>query len=116
MMPFLIFLNFGFCQDYAGAHKNTGPVDVLLEKAVAFYQEDISQHSIKRCPFTVSCSNYFITEVKNKGLLRGFANFIDRYFYRENRFLNNKYKTIIQNRVLFDDTLSQKYIDYLYSD
>ncbi|MFN6991869.1 MAG: membrane protein insertion efficiency factor YidD, partial [Fervidobacterium sp.] len=59
------------------------PVDYFLLNAISYYQRSISEKSVSRCPFEISCSQFATIAIEKYGLL-GFIIFIDRYFYREN--------------------------------
>lgn len=94
----------------------TSPLKIIISEIVSFYQVKISSKSIERCPFTISCSKFLITEIDNHRIMKGFALFIDRYFYRENISIPKHYPLKINNKFLYDDTISNKYINYLYRD
>ena len=51
---------------------------------IRFYQEKIAPHTIARCPFVISCSNFAARAIEEKGLAFGICIFVDRYYYREN--------------------------------
>ncbi|MCK4791040.1 MAG: membrane protein insertion efficiency factor YidD [Desulfobacteraceae bacterium] len=54
------------------------------EKLIHWYQNRIASKSIHRCPYLISCSNYALRAVQERGLLVGSLYFIDRNLYREN--------------------------------
>jgi len=64
-------------------NKPTTLLDYLFLTAISFYRNSISEKSISRCPFEISCSRFAEIAIKKYGLL-GYAIFIDRFFYREN--------------------------------
>lgn len=97
-------------------NRTTSPISILVEELVHIYQTKVSSKSNDRCPFQISCSNYLLKSIRNEGIIKGTALFIDRYFYRENQFIPDHYQLIIKDRYLYDDTISKRYIDYLYRD
>ena len=85
------------------------PQSIYLDIAnslISFYKKDISNGSISRCPFVISCSS-FCKEALNSYGIWGLVLFIDRYFYRENFDAFSHYKLIgTKSGVLkLDDTL-----------
>jgi len=59
------------------------PLDYISTVAISFYQSSISDKSVSRCPFEISCSRFARTAIEKYSLL-GYAIFVDRYFFREN--------------------------------
>jgi putative component of membrane protein insertase Oxa1/YidC/SpoIIIJ protein YidD len=53
------------------------------DKLITYYQHKISPHSVSRCPFKISCSEFARKAVALHGAV-GFLLFVDRYLYREN--------------------------------
>ena len=69
---------------------------LLVNKAINFYQSDISTQSVSRCPFKTSCSNFAKIAVSRYGIF-GLAMFIDRYYYRENIESFRHYRLVKNN-------------------
>lgn len=92
----------------------TAPIPIVLEYLVNTYQQRIAVNSTKRCPFKISCSSFLLHEITEEGLVRGLALFFDRYFYRENRNIYDKYELVIDSIILFDDSLDENYLSYIY--
>lgn len=65
----------------------------LLDNSISFYQKNIAQRSIHRCPFKTSCSVFAKTAISRYGIV-GLAMFLDRYYFRENKFAFLHYKRI----------------------
>jgi hypothetical protein len=61
----------------------TWPIDQFILTAISYYQHSISNKSVSRCPFEISCSRFTAIAIKQYGIF-GITLFIDRYFYREN--------------------------------
>ena len=88
----------------------------LVEKADHFYQERIGEKTIHRCPFNVSCSQFFKSSLKKYGMIKGLALFLDRYFYRENISIPSNYAKLNKgNRVVYEDALSDSLLNYYNS-
>lgn len=114
-MAFLFLNQPAFSQIlYYTEEVSTNPISIIVENIVHFYQTNIGKHSVSRCPFTISCSNFLLRAIKKEGAIKGTALFIDRYYYRENQFLYSKYKLIINEKYLYDDSINEKYLNYLY--
>jgi putative component of membrane protein insertase Oxa1/YidC/SpoIIIJ protein YidD len=65
----------------------TGPSGLTSAAALWLihkYQTGVSTHSIQRCPFHISCSNFALEAIKRHGFLVGLCMFVDRNLYREN--------------------------------
>jgi len=118
LMAFIFGSNFIFSQEKEietdMSEMTTSPALILAEKLVSLYQSKAGVNSINRCPFSVSCSNYLVQSINDKGFLLGLALFIDRYFYRENRFVGKHYRIVLSEKLLYDDSISEKYRNYLY--
>lgn len=99
------------CQEYT----TTGPLHIIAESLVHAYQKRVAVNSVDRCPFRVSCSNFLVNSINEEGLIKGVALFIDRYFYRENKFMGDKYEIHINSRLLYDDHISESYLNYIFS-
>ena len=91
--------------------------DTFLEGANSQYQMRIGSKTIHRCPFEVTCSHFLTQSVEKYGIIKGTALFLDRYFYRENKFVPTRYKSIIRDdKVVYRDEIPDSLIIYLYSD
>lgn len=65
----------------------------LLDNSISFYQKNIAQRSIHRCPFKISCSAFAKTAISQYGIV-GLAMFLDRYYFRENKLAFIYYKRV----------------------
>lgn len=89
--------------------------DSFLDQATQAYQTKISSKTIHRCPFEISCSRFLRISVEKHGTVKGFALFLDRYFYRENAAIPQNYETVVRNnRVVYRDEIPDSLITYLY--
>ena len=89
----------------------------FLEGANNQYQMRIGSKTIHRCPFEVTCSHFLTKSVEQHGIFKGTALFLDRYFYRENKFVPMHYESIIRyDKVVYRDEIPDSLIIYLYSD
>ena len=57
----------------------------VLHAVIGHYREHIGPRSIRRCPFTVSCSAYANGLIHRYGIA-GLLGFLDRFLYREHPF------------------------------
>ena len=92
----------------AGARQAVAPTTVaqdLCLRLIGWYQRGIARHSVSRCPFAISCSNYAAQAIARHGCLRGLCLFIDRNLYRENPQIPSHYRlTELPGGILkFDD-------------
>jgi len=89
----------------------------FLVDANQAYQSKIGSKTIHRCPFETSCSKFLQISVEEHGALKGFALFLDRYFYRENVMIPQNYEAVVRNnRVVYRDDIPDSLITYLYRD
>ena len=87
----------------------------FLEDAEQAYQSKIGSKTIHRCPFETSCSQFLLISVEEHGKLKGFALFLDRYFYRENNMIPQNYEAVRKdNKVVYRDDIPDSLITYLY--
>lgn len=68
-----------------------GAAEAVLGLLLDIYKKGQSDRTVSRCPFYSSCSQFLMTAVDRYGFPLGMLAFIDRYFYRENRFAFQKY-------------------------
>jgi putative component of membrane protein insertase Oxa1/YidC/SpoIIIJ protein YidD len=80
-------------------HPNNVAASLVLGLIVV-YQHDAGEHSISRCPFYPSCSNFAAEAVRKHGFLLGSALFIDRNFFRENPMMFRHYPFIQRSAAL----------------
>lgn len=114
LLAFLLFPKNAIAESHAIGHK--ADTTSLRSELIQLYQREIGDNTIHRCPFKTSCSSFLEESVTKYGRLKGFALFIDRYFYRENIAIKKQYNSIISgNRVLYDDAIPDSLIYYLYS-
>ena len=96
---------------------DTTKTDARLLAQLNFqYQSKIGSKTIHRCPFQVSCSHFLNDSIRQHGALKGFALFLDRYFYRENTSISSNYALVIRdNKIVYNDAIPDSLIYYLYS-
>lgn len=84
------------------------PLGDLALSAIHFYQRDMRDKSISRCPYRVSCSRFAVREIQRHGFIIGLAYFLDRFFYRENEEAMQHYPTVVMpdGSLKLDDGLS----------
>ncbi|MBT4360098.1 MAG: membrane protein insertion efficiency factor YidD [Candidatus Marinimicrobia bacterium] len=111
LLAIFIFVPLALSQE-----SNKSKNDHFSHKLNHLYQTKIGSKTIHRCPFEVSCSNFLIQSVENYGWIKGTALFIDRYFYRENKFVQTHYKSINRDdKVVYRDEIPDSLTIYLYS-
>ncbi len=87
----------------------------FLVDANQVYQTKIGTKTIHRCPFETSCSKFLEISVEEHGAVKGFALFLDRYFYRENIMIQQNYEAVVRNnKVVYRDDIPDSLITYLY--
>ena len=92
--------------DFNKSDSDINQINSISLSLIRFYQKKIAPHSINRCPFHISCSNYTILSVKKHGLLIGLCMFIDRNLYREN--FAAQYHYLLKNKngeLKYDDSI-----------
>lgn len=72
----------------------TGFWKSLSLKTTRWYQKNVAQNSIRRCPFFPSCSHFTQKMIEKRGVFIGASLFIDRHFYRENSQIYQLYGLI----------------------
>lgn len=77
--------------DYSRYKNQTGFFQVIFTQSFLFYKKFFSSQDVSSCPFSPSCSVYFISSIEKKGVLTGVLSGIDRYM-RCNGKSNDKYK------------------------
>ena len=88
----------------------SNPIDLIYTSLIEFYQSKISDKTIQRCPFYISCSNFTKIAINEYGSFWGILYFIDRNFYRENIAMNKHYFLHKKGRFIkYDDSY------YLYN-
>jgi putative component of membrane protein insertase Oxa1/YidC/SpoIIIJ protein YidD len=65
---------------------------LATDALIGLYRRKVAPHSIARCPFYISCSNYAQQAIRRYGLGIGLCYFIDRHFYREHIFAYRLYE------------------------
>ena len=80
-----------------------------LEKAIRFYQENVSLHDGARCLYYPTCSAFYTESVKRYGFVWGSLMVIDRMVYREDPASMIHYD-LIQERGSYSDPVHQNYI------
>lgn len=91
--------------------------DSFLANANQAYQSKVGSKTIHRCPFEISCSKYLRISIEKHGAVKGFALFLDRYFYRENTMIPHNYEAVVRNnKVVYRDDIPDSLITYLYRD
>lgn len=82
------------------------PLDYISLVAISFYQSSVSDKSVSRCPFEISCSRFAVKAIEKYSLL-GYPIFIDRYFFRENASAFSLYTKKLTNNgiVKLDDKI-----------
>ena len=88
-------------RDYSYAKEQFKTFQVLFSGMFLFYKNFVSSQDNSSCPFHISCSEYFLKSVQQKGAILGFLNGIDRY-KRCNGFSNDRYEIIHETGKLFD--------------
>jgi putative component of membrane protein insertase Oxa1/YidC/SpoIIIJ protein YidD len=80
-----------------------------IEKAIRFYQENISQHDGARCLYYPTCSAFYREAVKQYGFVWGNLMVVDRMVYREDP-ASMVYYDLIEERGSYFDPVYQNYI------
>jgi putative component of membrane protein insertase Oxa1/YidC/SpoIIIJ protein YidD len=78
--------------------------DFLIGGLISSYQENAAKNSISRCPFSTSCSVFGKHVIHRYGVL-GVCMFLDRYLYREHKFMQLYYVLKVKSNGLirYDD-------------
>ena len=84
----------------------------LVDKALRFYQENISSHDGPRCLFYPTCSHFAGQAVKEHGLFLGMLMTIDRMVYREDP-LSLQYYSYDEDK---DRHLDPVYHSYIFNE
>jgi hypothetical protein len=92
--PFEPSQNNGLAVDTVCSFRPWLIMEELADKAIVWYQHDVSPSSIDRCPFLISCSHYAQRAIAAYGFLKGLCLFIDRNLYRENMEMFRLYALI----------------------
>ena len=80
-----------------------------IEKAIRFYQENISQHDGARCLYYPTCSAFYREAVKQYGFIWGSIMVVDRMVYREDP-ASMRYYDLIDERGSYSDPVYHNYI------
>jgi len=80
-----------------------------IEKAIRFYQENISQHDGARCLYYPTCSAFYREAVKQYGFVWGSIMVVDRMVYREDPASMRHYD-LIEERESYSDPVCHNYI------
>jgi len=67
------------------------PLEYVSLGLIGWYRRSLSEQSVARCPFVISCSVFAQEAIRRYGFLRGICLFIDRNMYRENRQMYELY-------------------------
>jgi putative component of membrane protein insertase Oxa1/YidC/SpoIIIJ protein YidD len=90
--------------------------DSAVDKALRFYQENISSHDGARCLFYPTCSHFAAQAIKEYGLFQGVLMTIDRMVYREDP-LSLQYYSYDEEKNRYQDPVHKSNIfnekDYL---
>lgn len=78
--------------------------DFFIGGLISSYQENAKENSISRCPFSTSCSVFGKHVIHHYGIL-GVCMFLDRYLYREHKFMQLYYALKVKDNGLirYDD-------------
>lgn len=69
------------------------------------WYDSVSDKTIHRCPFAISCSRFAEKAVKRHGFIPGLIIFMDRHLIRENPGARNRYARVYRDgRILLDDS------------
>lgn len=79
------------------------------EKAIRFYQENISQHDGARCLYYPTCSAFYREAVKQYGFIWGSIMVVDRMVYREDPASMVHYD-LMEERESYSDPVYHNYI------
>lgn len=106
ILPLFFFISILFSDD-GFKHESNGIFNTISQIVLTNYRGN-SNYSISRCPFKTSCSNSFEKSVNEKGLLIGTLEFIDRYYYREHKYIYYYYPLFIDkyNQVKLNDDIN----------
>lgn len=73
----------------------------VLNNSILLYRLFISDQDGERCPFTPSCSNFFLESINKTSFVQGILMFSDR-FTRDLNFFNRKNYPFIKNGRHYD--------------
>lgn len=84
------------------SHKNDNSPGFILSTLKVTYSFFISDLDGDNCPYSPTCSSFFIKSVQRTNIIKGSLMFADRFMRDSNLFKSREqYKTIIHNH-LFD--------------
>jgi len=86
-------------KEYAEEH--TGTMQIIFAHMFLFYKNFLSSQDVSSCPFSLSCSEFFILSVQKNGVVLGFLDGIDR-FLRCNGYSNDMYDVDPKTNKLID--------------
>ncbi len=66
------------------------------------YKKLFSDYDGENCPFTPSCSNYYVEAVEDAGVFKGTFMFFDRFLRDSNLFLDRSRYIVSINKKLYD--------------
>jgi uncharacterized protein len=87
--------------NYQVVKENRNDVEIFFSGLFLFYKSCFSSQDFNKCNFTPSCSEYGITAVKKKGVLKGFLMTFDR-LHRCNGFNRKNYHRDPESNLLID--------------
>lgn len=68
------------------------------------YKKLFSDYDGENCPFTPSCSNFYVSAVEDAGAIKGTLMFFDRFIRDANLFLDRSHYNVSINKKLYDPT------------